>query len=300
MKYKLSEIGEFGLIKRFKQQIKLDPSVIKGSGDDCAVLKFTKDKYLLFTCDTIIKGVDFTKDAAPYLIGRKAIAVATSDIAACAGIPHYCLVALGLPKNTRLDFINKFFKGMQDLARNYRINIVGGDLSQARQLSINVSMLGVVEKKKLVLRNGAKIGDAVFVSGTLGGSFAGKHLKFTPRIKEARFLVDNFKINAMIDISDGLVQDLSHILEQSRCGAMLYENLIPQDRQARSLDEAFFWGEDFELLFTLSPKEAKRLLAKSAHNFKMVGEIVDKKYGLRLIDKRNRERLLKVKGFRHF
>jgi thiamine-monophosphate kinase len=232
----ITKIGEFGLIERFRKQIKTDTTVVKGSGDDCAVLKFNKDKYLLFTCDMLVEGVDFRPNERPYLIGRKSVAVSISDIAACAGIPYYCLVSLGLPKETSIDFADKLFKGMLDIAKKFKINIVGGDLSHAGQLVIDVSMLGIVEKKYLVLRNGAKVGDIIFVTGSLGGSIQGKHLKFTPRLKEARYLVKNFKVNSMIDISDGLAQDLGHILGQSKVGAIIYEDLIPRDKKARKLN----------------------------------------------------------------
>lgn len=296
----LNKLGEFGLIKRFQRAIKTDSSVVKGTGDDCAVIKFNKDKYLLFTCDMLTEGVDFTKGGEPYLIGRKALAVSISDIAACAGIPRYCLVSLGMPKNTSLGFVDKLFKGMLVVAKEYKINIAGGDLSRANKLTIDVSMLGVVEKKNLVLRSGAKTGDFIFVTGSLGGSIYGKHLKFIPRIKEARFLVKNFKVNAMIDISDGLAQDLGHILEQSKAGAIIYENLIPLSKEARGLKDALYSGEDFELLFTLPRNEARKLLAKNPDDFTLIGEVVDKKYGLRLIDKRNHEKIIQTGGFQHF
>lgn len=296
----VDKIGEFGLIERFKKAIKLDSSVIKGTGDDCAVLKFNKDRYQLFTCDMIVEEVDFTRRDNPYLIGRKAIAVSASDIAACAGLPRYCLISLGMPQKTSIEFIDKLFKGMFELAGQYNINIVGGDLSKAKRLVIDVSMLGVVEKKFLVLRSGAKIGDIIFVTGELGGSIRGKHLKFIPRIKEARFLAKNFKLNSMIDISDGLAQDLGHILEESRCGALIYEDLIPLSRQARDSDEALYMGEDFELLFTLSRKEAKKLIKKRITNFKPIGEITQRRCGLRIIDRRGEGKIIRPQGFRHF
>ena len=296
----IKNIGEFGLIDRIKKLIKTDASVVKGPGDDCAVIKFSKDKYMLFTCDMIVEGVDFTAKERPYLVGRKAIAVSVSDIAACAGLPRYCLVSVGLPKNTSVEFIDKLVKGMLSLAKKYGINIVGGDLSRARQLTIDVSMLGIVEKKNLVLRSGAKTGDIIFITGKLGGSILGRHLRFMPRLKEARFLARNFSVNSMIDISDGLVQDLGHILEESSTGAIIYEDLIPISKQARNLHDALYWGEDFELLFTLSASEAKKLYRKKLTGFKPIGGIVDKKYGLRLVDRRGKEKIIKPKGFQHF
>lgn len=293
-------IGEFGLIKRISKLIKLDYSVVKGSGDDCAVLKFDKKRYQLFTCDMIVEGVDFLSKDKPQLIGRKALAISISDIAACGGLPRYAVVSFGIPKTTHVKRIDKIAEGMFNLAREYKVNIVGGDLSRTNRLIIDASMLGIVEKKFLVLRSGARIGDIIFVTGELGGSIRGRHLRFTPRLKEARFLVKNFKVNSMIDVSDGLAQDLGHILEQSKVGAIIYEDLIPVSKEAHNLREAIFMGEDFELLFTLSRKETKRLSKRNFGIFKPIGEVVEQRYGLRLIDKKNKEKILKLKGFQHF
>ena len=297
---RLKDIGEFGLIERFRKLIKTDSSVIQGSGDDCAVLKWNKFNYQLFTCDMIVEDVDFTFKEKPYFIGRKSLSIQISDIASCGGEPRYCVISLGLKPKTNVKFIDGLFKGMLDIAKKYHINIVGGDISKSRKLTIDVSMLGVVEKKNLVLRKGAKKGDIIFVTGNLGGSIRGKHLNFTPRLKEARYLVKNFHVNAMIDISDGLVQDLGHILEQSGLGAVLYENLIPLAKEAGNLNEALYMGEDFELLFTLPPKDARKIIHNKLAYFKPIGEITDKKQGLTLIDKNNKQITIKHKGFRHF
>lgn len=296
----LSKLGEFGLIKRLSKPLKTDSSVIKGSGDDCAVLKFDKDSYQLFTCDMLVEGVDFTRKDTPYLIGRKALAVSISDIAACGGLPRHCLVSLGIRPNICVEFIDKLFKGMRDIAGKYRINITGGDISRAAGLTIDLSMLGIVEKKYLALRSGAKKGDIIFVTGKLGGSIRGKHLKFIPRLEEARFLVKNFKVSAMIDVSDGLSQDLGQILEQSKAGAVIYEDLIPLSKDCRNLRDALYMGEDFELLFTLPPKDAKNIPSSAFSGFKPIGRILDKRYGLRLISKLNKEKFIKPKAFRHF
>jgi thiamine-monophosphate kinase len=166
----IGRIGEFGLIRRFREKLKTDSSVIVGSGDDCAVLKFNSRMYQLFTCDMIVEGVDFTSRDDPYLVGRKALAVSVSDIAACAGRPNHAVVSLGLPRNLTIKKVDKIADGIFDLARKYGINIVGGDISGALRLTIDVSMLGVVEKKNLCLRSTAKYRDIIFVSGPLGGS----------------------------------------------------------------------------------------------------------------------------------
>lgn len=295
----INKIGEFGLIERIKNSIKTDKSVVVGIGDDCAVLSFNKYYYQLFTCDMVVEDVDFEPDTDLYLVGRKALAVSISDIASCSGIPKHAVVSVGLPQGLSVNNADKIIKGIRDLAREYKINIVGGDISKAAKLVVDVCMLGVVEKNRLVLRRNAEIGDCICVSGTLGGSIRGKHLKFQPRLKEARFLTDKFRINSMIDISDGLVQDLSHILSQSNKGGLIYESLIPLSRQAKNLDDALYSGEDFELLFTLPLNEAKRLLPENKA-FKLIGEIIDKKSGLKLITDNGKEKKLSVKGFRHF
>lgn len=296
----IKEIGEFGLIKRLQKSLRTDASVIKGSGDDCAVLAFDKNSYQLFTCDMIVEGVDFSKKDKPELIARKALAISISDIASCGGIPSYALVSMGIPKDTTVEFIDKLAAGLFSLAKEYKINIVGGDLSRSRQLAIDLSLLGRVEKKNLVLREGAKEGDIIFVSGALGGSIYGKHLKFTPRIKEARYLVKNFKVNAMIDISDGLLADLGHILEEGRVGAFIYESLIPVSKEAKSFNHALCDGEDFELLFTLAQNQAVRLLQNNPFGFKPIGRIEAKKNGFNLVDKNWQKRAITAKGYSHF
>jgi len=296
----IKDFGEFKLIERFRRAIATDSSVVVGSGDDCAVLKFDRENYQLFTCDMIVEGVDFTSKDPLELVGRKVLAISISDIAACGGVPRYAVVSLGLPKNMSVEKIDQLSRGLFALAKQYKINIVGGDLSRTDKIIIDVSMLGTVEKKNLCLRKGAEAGDIIFVTGPLGGSIKGKHLRFTPRLKEARSLIRQVKVNSMIDISDGLVQDLSHILDASIAGAALYENFIPVSKVASGLNDALFSGEDFELLFTLSRKEAKKLCKRPAYSFFPIGEIMPKNYGLKLIDKKGREKTLQIKGYCHF
>lgn len=288
------------MIERFRRKISTDSSVIKGSGDDCAVLKFDRARYQLFTCDMLVEGVDFSSQEDPLLVGRKSIAVSLSDIAACAGIPTHCLVSLGLPKKTSVSFTDKLFRGMLAMARKFNLNLVGGDLSSSAKLVIDVSMLGFVEKKYFISRGNARAGDVIFVSGTLGGSILGRHLKFTPRVKEARYLVENFRINAMIDVSDGLAQDLGHILRQSSKGAVLFEDLLPFDSRAKGLDDLLYSGEDFELLFTASRPQAEKIIRKNGRLFKPIGEILGQGRGITLITTAGEERGIQPKGFRHF
>lgn len=301
MTRRVSGIGEFGLIARIRKTLTRDASVVVGSGDDCAVLEFSKDKYQLFTCDMLVEGVDFKQGEKPYLVGRKALALSISDIAACGGLPRYAVVSLGLPKSTPVRIVDGICHGMRDLARRYKVHIVGGDLSRAPAVTLDVSMLGLVEKKRLVLRNGAKTGDVIFVSGSLGGSIRGKHLCFEPRVREARFLVEHCTVHAMCDISDGLAQDLRHILRASKKGARLYQPLIPVSKDARAFSEALFMGEDFELLFTMPRRDARRLLAsKHSKIFRPIGEITAHAGSLMLVDMNGKEKSIQPKGFRHF
>ncbi|MBP7216407.1 MAG: thiamine-monophosphate kinase [Candidatus Omnitrophica bacterium] len=293
-------VGEFGLIKRFCAQITSDASVKQGPGDDCAVLAFNKQKYLLFTCDMIVEGQDFTRDDPAHLIGRKALAISISDIAACGGIPRHAVVSLGLPAATSLKFVDNMFKGMRALAKKFSINIVGGDISKAHEVVIDVSMLGEVEKEHLVLRRGAKPGDIFFVTGPLGGTIKGKHLDFTPRLEVSRFLVSHFSVHAMIDISDGLVQDLKHILKASGIGARIDTRLIPVSLEAGDLDDALTGGEDFELLFALSRKDARKLLKNNPFHCQSIGEAVEKKYGCTFTGWHADRLSCLKKGFQHF
>ncbi|MBU0503906.1 MAG: thiamine-phosphate kinase [Candidatus Omnitrophota bacterium] len=299
MNLSLSKIGEFGLIHRIKRLIRTDNSVVQGIGDDCAVIKFNQREYLLLTCDMLVEGVDFRSQEDPYLIGRKSLAVSMSDIASCGGMPRYALISLGIPKNKKIKFIDGLYKGIRDLAKVYSLNIIGGDISRSEKLVIDVSLIGLVEKNNLVLRSGAKLKDIIMVSAALGGSIKGRHLRFSPRIKEARFLVNSFKLNSMIDISDGLTLDLSHVLEESDKGAVIYQDLIPLSRDCSGLEDALTSGEDFELLFTLSIKEARRLLSVN-DSFFPIGHITGKKEGLVLIDRLGNPRKIKVKGYTHF
>jgi thiamine-monophosphate kinase len=296
----INKIGEFGLINRFRKSIALDRSVIVGPGDDCAVLSYDTHNYQLASCDMLVENVDFTRKDDPLLVGRKALAVSISDIAACGGIPTHALVSLGLPRKTDVKFAEAVGKGLIRLAQRFGINIIGGDISRAAEVVVNVTILGMVEKKRLVLRSGAQKGDVIFVTGGLGGSIRGRHLRFDPRLEEARYLVKNFKINAMIDISDGLAQDLAHVAEESRGGAAINEELIPLAADAANRDEALYMGEDFELLFTLAPKEARRLVAMDEFDFSPIGTIVDRKKGLRITGVDGSTRVLKKGGWRHF
>ena len=299
----LKEIGEFGLIERIRRKFSRGTSVIKGIGDDAAVIKFSRDKYLLLTCDMLVEDVHFTlKNATPYQIGYKALACSISDIASMGGTPKEALVSLGISPGVSLKFSDRLFDGLRKLALEFKISLVGGDLARSKKLVINVCLTGLVKKKNLLLRSGARPNDAILVTGALGGAALGRHLRFRPRLKEAQFLVNKFKINSMVDISDGLVQDLGHITEESNLGAKIYQRDIPVSAKS-SFKSALEGGEDFELLFTMPKNEARRLLRDYPRIYatpvKMIGQITRRK-NIFLIDRNGNQRKLDLKGWRHF
>ncbi len=302
---RIKDLGETGLIRRIAANVRTDSSVIKGIGDDTAVIKWTHDKYLLFTCDMLVEDVHFRRvRATPFQIGWKALGRNISDIAAMGGMPKYALVSVGLDPNLDVSFADGIFKGINALAKEFKINLVGGDTVRSKRIVVDVSLIGEVEKDRLALRGGAKEGDGIFVTGFLGGSIKAKHLDFMPRLNEARLLVKNFKINSMIDISDGLVLDLSRVLDASSAGALIYEDLIPLSKDASSFERAVTDGEDFELLFTMPHKEAERLIRHSISYFNvpvsLIGEVTRKKCGYRLMGRDWREKKIAGKGYLHF
>jgi thiamine-monophosphate kinase len=250
-KVKLSDLGEFGLIERIKKQAGSFPSGIKGIGDDTAVVPLSSTKHLLLTTDMLLEGVHFTLKMPAAAIGHKAIASSISDIAAMGGVPKYAVVSLGVPASVSWPVVSKIYQGMQRTAKKFGVGIVGGDTVKSKKIIINVALTGEVKKSEVIYRSGAHVGDQVFVTGPLGKSLlSGWHLCFNPRAIEAQYLVKKYKPTAMIDISDGVIADLGHILSESRVGAVIDEDLIPKRRGAQ-LKEALYDGEDFELLFTL-------------------------------------------------
>lgn len=283
----------------------MDGTVIKGPGDDAAVIRWTKDKYLLYTCDMTIEGVHFDlRRATPFQVGWKALGRNISDIGAMGGVPRHAVVSLAISPGQKLSVADGICKGIKNIADKFGVNIVGGDVSVSKNIVIDISLIGEVEERKLTLRSGAKIGDAIFVTGSLGGSIKGRHLDFVPRVKEARQILKNFKINSMIDISDGLALDLNRILEASKVGSYVYESAIPLSKDAVSVNSALYDGEDYELLFTMSVKEARRFCRTALHKMKtpvsLIGEITAKKNGYVIIRKSGKEDRMKIKGYLHF
>ncbi len=254
----IRDLGEFGLIRQLAKNI-------PRAGDDCAVLPGG----LLFTCDPVIEGVHFLPTTPARQVGWKAMARNLSDIAAMGGQPRYAVISLGLRPATPVRWVRELYAGLHAAAKKFGCEIVGGDTAHVRsEQFVVVTLLGHADQP--VRRSGAKPGDAVFVTGKLGGSFrSGKHLTFTPRIREARWLTQHFRIHAMLDISDGLASDLQRLVESSGVGFDICSRQVPRNGTLRA---ALTDGEDFELLFTVNPRAAGKLRKK----FYEIGRVTTK------------------------
>jgi thiamine-monophosphate kinase len=309
-------MNEFELIQRLTHSLPTNPSVVVGAGDDCAVLDVgMPDRLLLFKTDAVVEGVHFTPQTPPEKVGHKALGRCLSDIAAMAGTPTAALVTIGLPGAFKPEAVEAIYAGLNALARRHQVAVVGGETtSNPSGVFISVALLGWVPRGKGVLRSGAEVGDAIFVTGELGGSLAGKHLDFEPRLAEARWLAQQFSLHAMLDVSDGLAGDLRHILTASRVGAELLSTAIPISREARRAAKvgsaakppmlaALSDGEDFELLFTVAGRDAVPVLDAWKKQFPSlaltcIGRIKEGE-GIILRDKQG-VRPLTAHGFVHF
>jgi thiamine-monophosphate kinase len=309
-------MNEFELIAQLTKGLPTNAAVVTGAGDDCAVLDAgNPDSWLLFKTDAIVQGVHFGPDAAPEQIGHKALARCLSDIAAMGGTATAALVTLGLPREFDPAFVRRIYAGMSELAARHGVAIVGGETTtNPDRLLLSIALVGQVARGNCVFRAGAKSGDALFVTGELGGSLAGRHLEFEPRLAEAQWLVKHFNVHAMIDLSDGLAGDLRHLLERSGVGAEILARSIPISRAAKlkaksessakpPLLAALTDGEDFELLFAVASRDAVPLFDQWKAQFpgvrlSCIGKITAAP-GLKIRDKHG-VRQLESHGYVHF
>jgi len=309
---KISNIGEFGLIDIIR---KMNPTknknVFIGVGDDTAVIRNDKSRYILVTTDTLVENVHFNlKYFTFFELGWKLLAVNLSDIAAMGGIPKHALVTLGLKKNTDVSDIKEFYDGIRSLAKKTKVDVVGGDIvSSPDRFFFTMDLFGVAEK--VVRRSGAKPGDMIVSIGQVGGSSAGlsslmkygrkalkingsnakAHLMPHPMIEEGRFASKH--ATSMIDNSDGLARCLIEICRESKVGAKIYSNKIPIAKGA-SLEQALDGGEDYNLILTV-PKSKARSIKKGV----IIGEVTRLKKII-LVDRSGNEKILKDKGYEHF
>ncbi len=253
----------------FRQQSRIDPSLFPiGIGDDMAEVRLSDAASVLITTDMLLDGSHFDLTTATLeQVGYKAMAASLSDCAAMATVPLAAVVAVALPPSFGQGRLRQLHAGIAVAAEKYDCPLIGGDMTSWRQnhpFAVNVTMLSRPAANAPVRRTGAKAGDAVCVTGSLGGSLLRKHLEFEPRVREALKLAQSVTLNAMMDISDGLSTDLNRICEQSGVGAILDVASIPISDDARTLADplaaALHDGEDFELLFTLAAEPCTRLL----------------------------------------
>ena len=288
----IKEVGESNLIQRIADNYRSShSSIIVGIGDDAAALTVSSQNVLLTTCDLLVEDVHFDLSFTDsYNLGRKALAVNLSDIAAMGGTARYFLVSLALPPHLSLAFVDDLYRGMMELADEFHTQLVGGDTNASPlKLMISITVLGEAHPDNLLKRNGAQVGDSIFVTGTLGDAALGllllqndpphpasstvnaltsRHRSPYPRLKEGKKLADNHLASAMIDISDGLLTDLRRILTASNKGATVFLSQLPRSKdfeqnhrypEKTKCDCALGGGEDYELLFTAHPSKEMEL-----------------------------------------
>jgi thiamine-monophosphate kinase len=277
--------NEFDYIRWLRERIPGDARVPIGIGDDAAALRLTPGLETLISTDMLMDGIDFRlAETDARLIGRKALAVNLSDIAAMAGEPVAAAVSVALPITGGRGLGEELLEGMLPLAEEFNTALVGGD-TNSWQGPLVLSLTVVGEAARPVRRAGARPGDWLLLTGPVGGSILGRHLHFVPRIREARFLAEKTEIHAMIDVSDGLAADLSHICDESGCGAVLRTQSIPLTPEAfqaspdlSPLQHGLFDGEDFELVLAMDEAAGRRLLAEqpvSGIKLAHIGECVE-------------------------
>jgi thiamine-monophosphate kinase len=222
------------------------------------------------------------------------LAVNISDIASCGGVPKWAVVALGLPPAVKGSFVRGIYKGICRLAGQFNIDIVGGDMNRCPKITISIALLGEVASDELVTRGGARDGDLLVLTGPL--SARPDHLCFLPKIRESRFIVKNLMPTAMIDVSDGLLSDLAHILKMSGKKAVLYEKSIPLAGRVGYVDRVLKTGEQFQLMFTMPRRKARHC----PDNFFIIGHIAKGKPSITIIGSSGRRRRLSPGGYAHF
>jgi thiamine-monophosphate kinase len=209
--------------------------------------------------DCVVAGVHFLATANALDVGWKAMMRPLSDFASTSAVPQFALITLIAPEQTKVEWVDELYRGLRRAAKRFKVSIVGGETSGIPgPVAISVSVVGFVERDRCVSRRGGKVGDDLFVTGRLGDALKRKHLQFVPRIAESRWLTKNFSIHAMMDLSDGLGADLPRLARASRVGFAIAMENLPLARSAK-IGDAISEGEDYELLFAISPRDRSRL-----------------------------------------
>jgi thiamine-monophosphate kinase len=294
---KLEDIGEFGLIRRFAKPLKLNlPDGVEGIGNDCAVVPYRNDLSFLVTTDLLVENTHFIKDLiSPEDLGYKSLAVNLSDIAAMGGKPRYAFLSIAMPIDTPVNWVDSFFEGLQELADQEGVLLLGGDTTRSNQFFVNFLVIGEVETRFIKRRSQALPGDIICCTGNLGNSGGGlkialenlpeqpftsfllhSHYRPRPHIKEGQWLSKQPGVHAMMDLSDGLASDIQRIMEESNCGAHIEIERLPISPELRDASKFFGWkaeeialtgGEDYSLLLTVDPKEYSAISDDYFQNF---------------------------------
>ncbi len=253
--------GEDALLVRLQRALRPGGrGVVAGIGDDCAAVVGPSRDLLLLKTDCVVEDRHFTARDAAAAVGWKAACRAVSDLAACGGRPAHALVTCVVRAAQTKRWLDGVYRGLDKAGREFGFDVVGGELSRTDGPAvISVAMTGTVARREFVRRAGGRPGDVLFVTGVLGGSLAsGWHLRFRPRLEEARWLVANFRVRAMMDLSDGLAADLPRLARAGGTGFVFDPASVPR-RRGVTAGQALADGEDFELLFAVAPREADRL-----------------------------------------
>lgn len=307
--------------------------MIKGIGDDCAVVSLSGDDYLLVTTDLLVEKVHFFLDwASPEVMGAKSLAVNLSDIAACGGVPRDAFISIAVPEYIDVEWLDGFYRGMSELARAFEVNLLGGDTTGSKgHLVINVAVTGVVPRDQVLFRHTARPGDILVLTGPLGESAAGTDILLSktglpdeiaaplihaqldpkPHVREGRFLAQSGACTAALDVSDGLSSDLGHICRESGVGAVIWQEKIPLSPtllQAATamgkdpLEWVLHGGEDYVLLATVNPDSLADLLRKAAQdNIQLITIGATTETGrMELLQPDGAKRLLATGGWDHF
>ncbi len=304
-------MAEFSVIDQYFSRSLLQDEEL-GVGDDSALLNPPSGQQLVICTDTLVAGRHFPLDTSAHAIGWKSVAVNLSDIAAMGAKPHSILLALSLPQVDH-DWLAAFSAGLYDCCNQFGIHLIGGDTTQSPHLTITVTALGYIEKHQAICRSGAQVGDYVVVSGQIGdaayglahlGSRLQQRLDYpTPRCELGQTLKG--LASSMIDISDGLAQDLGHILKASHVGARLRLDQLPIDPLLASLESEQKWqyalagGDDYELCFTISPQHYEKLLRQPLNiSITKIGEITAQQD--LSFEYQGQDYPLQLKGYQHF
>jgi len=272
MRRSLRELGEDRLLAQILPPLKRNSRLVAGAGDDCAVVKFRGAKeWLLLKSDCVVEGIHFVTGSNARAVGWKAMMRALSDFAAMSGVPQFALITLVIAGNKRAMWVRDLYRGLNRAARYFDVAIIGGETSDTDGPTvIVVSIAGSIEADRCILRSGGKANDDLFVTGKLGGSIRRRHLNFVARIEEARWLTANFKLHAMMDLSDGLGADLPRLARASRLGFSIDERALPVSPGC-TVQQAISDGEDYELLFAISRRHRTRLERMWRRKFPKLG-----------------------------